>query len=101
MKLCDAKGCEQELVYGDTEKSMNKYFSTIGEELAKVSQGNNSKPQGTGEIENIKQMKTINFVGRLFKEAIEKLKPGRAHGHDEITTREMKFIRKELVLGSL
>ena len=58
---------------------MNKYFSTIGEELAKVFQGNSSQPQGTGKIETIKHIKTINFD--RHKEAIEKLKPGKAHGH--------------------
>ena len=77
---------------------MNKYFSTIGEELAKVFQGNNCQPQGTGEIETVKQIKTINFDGRLFKEAVEKLKSGEAHGHDEITTREAKFIGSELAV---
>ena len=44
----------------------------IGEELAKIFQGNNSQPQGTGEIETVKQIKTTNFDGRLFKEAVEK-----------------------------
>eukprot|EP00795_Rhopilema_esculentum_P008026 gene8026-13936_t len=69
------KNDEQELVYDDTEKSgaMNKYFSTIGEELAKVFQGNNSQPQGT-EVHMYADDTTAFEVGDSVDEVVQKLR---------------------------
>ena len=72
---CSKKEAELEIyanLIGDSAFPFHpRWMKPTGEELAKIFQRNNSQPQGTGEIETVKQIKATNFDGRLFKKQLK------------------------------
>ena len=74
---------------------MNKFFSTIGQELS----SNFKTPDHAVNVPNIvidTCITDIHISEDKFNDKIRKLKPGKAHGGDEITSREMKIVGEEL-----
>ena len=74
---------------------MNKFFSTIGQELP----SNFKTLDHAANIPNINIdtcITDIHISEDKFNDKFRKLKPGKAHDADEITSREMKIVGEEL-----
>ena len=98
-RICPIKNNQGVLVFDDTEKAeaMNLYFSSIGGKLARdlpQIQFNKNENVNAQTTENNK-ISSVDYDEKLFEKALLKIKPGKAHGQDDISAKELNVIGSE------
>ena len=76
---------------------MSLYFSSTGEKLARdlpqIRINNNENVNAQTTERN--KISSVDFHEKLFEKALLKIKPGKAHGQDDISAKELNVIGSE------
>ncbi len=97
-KMGPLRDSNNELVNDENKKAetMNEFFSTIGQELALNFEDVDHAVNNMTQINTDAYIADIHISEEKFSDKFRKLKPGKAHGAEEITSREMKIAGEEL-----